>query len=244
MVSAPGPKYSTMAPVPPFTVRISATLRMTSFGRDQPDERAGEVHADELRPAHVEREAGHHVDRVGAADADGDHAEPAGVGRVAVGADHHPAGERVVLEHDLVDDARCPASRSRCRTWPTPCAGSRRPRCWCRAANVEVDVGADLGLDQVVAVHGGRHGHLGQAGGHELQQRHLRGGVLHGDAVGVEVGVAAAPLELLALGVAQVVDEDLLGEGQRPAEAVAAERRPARGGGRRPPRRARSAWWR
>ena len=65
----------------------------------------------------------------------------------------------------------------------------------------EVDVGADLGLDEVVAVHGRRHRDLGQAGGHELQQRHLRGGVLHGDAVGVEVGVAAAALELLAVRV-------------------------------------------
>jgi len=37
MLSAPGPKYSTMAPVPPFTVRISATFRMTSFGLDQPE---------------------------------------------------------------------------------------------------------------------------------------------------------------------------------------------------------------
>ena len=34
---APGPKYSTMAPVPPFTVKISATLRMTSLGAVQPD---------------------------------------------------------------------------------------------------------------------------------------------------------------------------------------------------------------
>ena len=57
---------------------------------------------------------------------------------------------------------------------------------------VEVDHGADLGLDEVVAVDGGGHGDLGQAGGHELQQRHLRRGVLHGDAVGVEVGVADA----------------------------------------------------
>ena len=62
-----------------------------------------------------------------------------------------------------------------------------------------------------------------QAGGHELQQRHLGGGVLHGHAVGVEVGVAAAPLELLALGVGEVVDEDLLGERQRPAEPLAAD---------------------
>ena len=35
--SAPGPKYSTIAPVPPFTVRMSATLRITSLGADHPD---------------------------------------------------------------------------------------------------------------------------------------------------------------------------------------------------------------
>ena len=61
---------------------------------------------------------------------------------------------------------------------------------------------------------------LGQAGGHELEQRHLGGGVLHGDAVGVEVGVAAAPLELLAVRVAQVVDEDLLGKRERAARGA------------------------
>ena len=33
---APSPKYSTIAPVPPLTVRISATLRITSFGEVQP----------------------------------------------------------------------------------------------------------------------------------------------------------------------------------------------------------------
>ena len=32
----PGPWYSTMAPVPPLTVKISATLRMTSLGEVQP----------------------------------------------------------------------------------------------------------------------------------------------------------------------------------------------------------------
>ncbi len=36
MLVAPGPKYSTMAPVPPLTVRISATLRITSLGEDHP----------------------------------------------------------------------------------------------------------------------------------------------------------------------------------------------------------------
>ena len=33
---APGPKYSTMAPVPPATVRISATFKITSLGAAQP----------------------------------------------------------------------------------------------------------------------------------------------------------------------------------------------------------------
>jgi hypothetical protein len=34
---APSPKYSTIAPVPPLTVRIPATLRITSFGDTQPE---------------------------------------------------------------------------------------------------------------------------------------------------------------------------------------------------------------
>lgn len=38
-------------------------------------------------------------------------------------------------------------------------------------------------LDQVVAVDGGGHHGLGQAGGDELQHGHLGGGVLHGHAV-------------------------------------------------------------
>ena len=33
---APSPKYSTIAPVPPLTVRIPATFRITSFGEVQP----------------------------------------------------------------------------------------------------------------------------------------------------------------------------------------------------------------
>jgi len=33
MVSVPGPWYSTIAPVPPFTVKMPATLRMMSASR-------------------------------------------------------------------------------------------------------------------------------------------------------------------------------------------------------------------
>ncbi len=35
--AAPGPKYSTIAPVPPLTVSTPATFRMMSFGAAQPD---------------------------------------------------------------------------------------------------------------------------------------------------------------------------------------------------------------
>ena len=35
--AVPGPKYSTIAPVPPFTVRMPATLRMMSLGAAHPD---------------------------------------------------------------------------------------------------------------------------------------------------------------------------------------------------------------
>ena len=34
---APGPKYSTIAPVPPLAVKISATFKITSLGAVQPD---------------------------------------------------------------------------------------------------------------------------------------------------------------------------------------------------------------
>ena len=105
----------------------------------------------------------------------------------------------------------------------------------------EVDAGALLRLDQVVAVDGRRHRDLVEPGGHELEQRHLRGRVLHRDAVGVEVGVRAPALEVLALGIAEVVDEDLLGERQRPAEAPATGRDPVGERAVHALRRARSA---
>ncbi len=35
--SVPGPKYSTIAPVPPLTVRMPATLRITSLAEAQPE---------------------------------------------------------------------------------------------------------------------------------------------------------------------------------------------------------------
>ena len=149
---------------------------------------AGEVDADEVRPLEVPREAGHDVDGVGAAHADGNHAEASGVRGVAVGADHHPAGEGVLLEYDLVDDARAglPEAGS------VPGAYGLEEVVDLGVAvdgRLEVELGVVAGLDEVVTVRGGGDLHLVEAGGHELQPGHLGSCVLHGDTVGPQVDV-------------------------------------------------------
>ena len=188
---------------------------------------AREVHADDLRHLRVERPARHDVDGIGAAHADRDHAEAAGVGRVAVGTEHHPARERVLLEHDLVDDprARVPEAdavlrRDGAQELVHLGVGVDRV--------LQVDLGADPGLDEVVAVHRRRHRHAREPRGHELQQRHLRGRVLHRDAVGPVVGVVGAPLEPDGVRVLGVREQHLLGVRERPPQAVTAHRDPFR----------------
>ncbi len=181
--------------------------------------------ADQPRPTHVEREASHHVDGIRTTDADRDHPEPTGVRGVAVGADHHPAGERVVLEHDLMDDprARLPESDPVARrdgakeVIDLVVHGDR---------HLEVDARALFGLDQVIAVHRRGRRDLVEPRGHELQQRHLRGGVLHGDSIRTEVGVGVSALDLLVLRITEMVDEDLLRESEWPAESTPAEGSP------------------
>ena len=133
---APGPKYSTMAPVPPLTVRISATLRMMSFGAVQPLSVPVSLTPMSLGTCRFHGMPTIDVDGVGAADADGDHAEAAGVGGVGVGADHHAAGERVVLEHDLVDDPAARLPEADAVAAARPSAGSRRPRGWSSLASL------------------------------------------------------------------------------------------------------------
>ncbi|CAB4608014.1 unannotated protein [freshwater metagenome] len=141
---------------------------------------------------------------------------------MAVGADHHAARERVLLEHDLVDDAgaglpEADAVLGRNRFEEVVDLGVDV------VGDSEVDATFTLGLDEMVAVDCRRHGDLGQAGGHELEQRHLGGGVLHGDAIGIEIRVAATALELLILRIAEMVHENLLGERERATQTGAAQ---------------------
>ena len=185
-------------------------------------QRAGEADADQLGHGDAPADAGHGVDRVRAADADGDHAHAAGVGGVAVGADHHPAGEGVVFEHDLVHDAGA----------GLPEAGAVAGR---GAAEEVVDLfvlgdglaevggGVDAGLDQMVAVDGGGDEGAFEAGELELEHRHLAGDILQADAVDLQGGVVLAAGDGLVFRVGEVAEEDFFGEGEWAVDALAGD---------------------
>ncbi len=190
------------------------------LGRGPAAELAGEPHAHELGIEHLPRQPRHRLAAIRAADPDGGHAEAARVGRVRVGADHETAGEGVVLQHDLMDDAgpRLPEAD------PVLLRGGVEELVHLavlRDGPLHVVAGAALGADQVVAVHRRRHRDLLLARLHELQQRHLAGGVLQGHAVHAEPKLRLAAAPLLLVEVVGVGDEDLLGEGEGSAEALA-----------------------
>ena len=81
-------------------------------------------------------------------------------------------------------------------------------------------VGAFARLDQVVAVHRRRHRDARDVRLRELEQRHLRGRVLHRHAVGAKLQVALSGAQVGRRRVVEVPDEDLLRQRQRASRAV------------------------
>ena len=77
----------------------------------------------------------------------------------------------------------------------------------------------DLGANQMVAVHGGRHRRLRPAGGHELENRHLRRRILHRHAIRVQqrrcLAARGQPLEAFI----QVRKQNLFRQRQRTTHA-------------------------
>lgn len=141
-----------------------------------------ETDTDDLGALKLPGNVGHDVDSVGSSNTAGNHAETSGVRGVRVGSDHETSGEGVVLEDDLVDDTRSGLPEAH-----TVLGGSGGEEVVDLAVEVvgtgEVLDSADLGLDEVVAVDGRRDGSLGKTGRHELEDGHLGGGVLAGDAL-------------------------------------------------------------
>ena len=191
------------------------------LGSSEALELAGELHADHLRVLEFPREADHRIDSVCTAHANREHAEAASVHGVGVGTNHHSAREGVVFEHHLVDDA--------CTREPAVNAVLGRDGLQEIVHFLAFFLGARKVLfdtftsdNQVVAVHGARHGHAGLTGGGELQKGHLGGSVLHGHAVGVEFGKILAAFISPVLGaINQVAVDNLFGEGERTAQLLA-----------------------
>jgi hypothetical protein len=96
-----------------------------------------------------------------------------------------------------------------------------------------------LGLNEMVTVDGGRNGCSVHAGGHELQESHLGGGILARNSLWVmvrsyadgsmygcgiayvraELEVARPASDVLVFGVVKMAVENLLGEGERAVQA-------------------------
>ena len=195
MDSAPGPKYSTMAPVPPLTVRISATFRMTSLDAVQPLSSPVRWTPISLGQRTLN---GKPVMTSTAS------APPTPMATMP-----SPPALGVWLSVPII----IPPGKAYCSSttwWMIPEPGLPEADAVAGGDRLEevvdlvvaldrgqqVGLGVDPGLDEVVAVDGGRDLGLVEAGGHELEEGHLGGGVLHGHPVGAEVGVGLAPLEV------------------------------------------------
>lgn len=183
-------------------------------------ELASELDTDDLGGLQLPGEVGHDIDSVSTADTDGGHTETTTVGGVRVSADEKTTGESVVLEEDLVDDTGAGLPE----TDVVLGAGGGK-----EVVDLLVDVdgtvkilgATDLGLDQMVTVDGGRVSDGGHAGGHELEDGHLGGGVLASYAVRAQLEVGNTALELLLVGVVQMGVENLLGVRQGLVKASA-----------------------
>jgi hypothetical protein len=156
----------------------------------------GQFHTDYFWLLEFPWHSGHYVYCVGTTNTDGDHTEATCIRRVAVGTDHHTAGEGVVFEDDLVNDTS---------TWlpetDVVLIGYGGEEVEDFAVDVvrngEVLLCTNLGQDKVITVDGRRNGNLITASHHELKQCHLGGGILHRHAVGLEKYVVTTTLVLL-----------------------------------------------
>jgi hypothetical protein len=187
------------------------------LGRGPPAHAGGEVNRNVLRVEYLPRQSGDDLDGVGAAHSDGTGAETAGVRRVRVGADDQLAGEGVLLQHHLVDDAG---------------AGSPKAQTVFRRRGTQKVIdflvlgeglaqirGAlDPRLDQVVAMDRRRHRDLVPPGLHELKQPGLPQHILEDDAIGTDEQIALAGLQLLVFGIVEMAEQDLVGQRQRPPQ--------------------------
>ena len=181
---------------------------------------ASELDTDDLRGLKFPWKTSHDVDSVSSTDTNSSHSETSGIGSVRIGSNEESTRKSVVLQHDLVDDTRAGPPE----TNVVLC--TRRGE---EVVDLLVDIlgagqvllSADLGFNKMVTVDRGGRRNRGHAGRHELEDGHLRGGILAGYTVGTKLEVALAADNLLAVGVVQMRVQDLLGKGERSVQAAA-----------------------
>ncbi len=177
------------------------------------------MHTHELRVEHLPGKACHDINRVRAADTTCEHPEATGVRRMRIRPDHHATRKCVFLENDLMDDpgAWAPETES-----IAGAAGAQKvvDLGIGRARGLHVRIGSLIGLDQMVAVDRRRDRSFIATRLHELEQRHLRRRVLHRDAIGAKQQIGVAGVELLSTRIIEMTEQDLLGVGERSAEAI------------------------
>jgi hypothetical protein len=177
-------------------------------------ELTSELDTNNIRGLKLPGEVGHDIDSIGTTDTNGGHTETTTVDSVRISTDKKTTREAVVLEENLVNDTRAGLPE----TDIVLGTGSRK-----KVVDLLVDVNSagkilgttDLGFDQVITVDSGGVGNLVHAGGHELKDSHLSGGILASNTVRSQLEVALATLDVLAVRVIQVRVENLLSVGQR-----------------------------
>jgi hypothetical protein len=192
-----------------LTLRSGPALELTS-----------KLDTNDIRGLELPRKSSHDIDGVSTTDTDGSHTETTSVRSVGIRSNQETSRESVVLQDDLVNDtrARTPETKS--------VLGARRRQ---EVVHLLVDglgsrqvlLTTDLGLNQVVAVHGRGGSDFRKSGAHELEDGHLGGGILASDTVRSQLQVGNSTLDVLSVGVVQVRVQNLLSVRQRPVKTRA-----------------------
>ena len=133
---------------------------------------------------------------------------------MGIGADEQPAGERIVLQDDLVNDARA----RRPEPDAVSCTDGLEEGVYLvvlEQRRLKICVGANMRSNQVIAMHRGWRSDCVPTREHELQQRHLGRCVLHRHPVGPNLQVAFQRREVIGRRVVQMAEEQFFGQRER-----------------------------
>src|SRR5215831_4971722 len=182
--------------------------------------------ADTLWIEELPGQGGEHFHGLSSAHADGARTQPTRVGCVRIRANEQGARDGVLLEHNLVDDARPRGPEAQAVTSRGRAQETIHLSMFLDGV-AQVALGCRTRLDEVVAVDGGRHGHSPAPGLHELKQRGLSKDVLQNHPIGPQLQNAVTRLEIrLGVRIVEVSKQELVGERQRLVESVADRGKP------------------